>query len=254
MNSPLFRLLTVILIFLFFSCRQAYEVKNTDSSFLRPAVASSGITEDSSVIRLSDPYRLQMAEKMNVVLARSAQPMEKGQPESVLGNFVADLCLDLTNRHNKQQSLPAADFCILNNGGLRSSLPEGEVMLRHAFEHMPFDNELVVIEMDGNLTEKVLAYIADKGGVPVSGLTMTIADGKAAEVKINGQQFDSSRSYRLATSDYLAGGGDSMNMFGDAISKYSTGIKVREAIIARLEELGKQNKMAVAVKDGRITK
>jgi 2',3'-cyclic-nucleotide 2'-phosphodiesterase (5'-nucleotidase family) len=250
----MFRLMTGLFIFLLFSCRQAYEVKNTDTQFVRPAFSSAGVPEDSSVIRLSDPYRREMSEKMNVVLARSAQPMEKGQPESVLGNFVADLCFDLANRYNQQNSLPPGDFCILNNGGLRSSLPEGDLMLRHAYELMPFDNELVVIEMNGQLTARVFDYIAQKGGVPVSGLKMNITDGKATDVIIGGKPFDPSNSYRLVTSDYLAGGGDAMNMFGEAASRYGTGIKVRDAIITRLTELGKQNKLAVAKKDGRITK
>lgn len=254
MLPPVFRLLTGLILLLLLSCRQGYEIRESEHSFLKPSVSGSGIAIDSGSLKISDPYRVEMTGKMNRVLARSAQPMEKGQPESELGNFVADLCLLIANRNLESQSLPGADFCVLNNGGLRSSLPEGDVLLRHAFELMPFDNELVVIEMDGKQIGKILDYIADKGGVPVSGLRMSISGGVPGEVFIGGQSFDSSKTYRVLTSDFLAGGGDSMSMFTESKSALNTGIKVREAIIMFLEESGQQKRLITAKKDGRIYK
>ena len=53
---------------------------------------------------------------MNEILCFNKTKMEKGKPESLLGNFVADLCIYETNSYDM------VDFCLLNNGGLRSSL------------------------------------------------------------------------------------------------------------------------------------
>lgn len=254
MLTPVFRLLTGFLLLFILSCRHGYEIRESEAAFLKPSVSGTGISIDSGSLKISDPYRIEMSAKMNRVLATSAQPMEKGQPESVLGNFVADLCMLIANRHQEKNSLPAADFCVLNNGGLRSSLPEGNLLLRHAFELMPFDNELVVIEMEGSLVAKVLDYIAEKGGVPVSGLRMSVANGTPSGVYIGGKPYDPERTYRVLTSDFLAGGGDSMNMFAESNSVYSTSIKVRDAIIMFLEESGNQNRIVTAQKDGRISK
>lgn len=167
---------------------------------------------------------------------------------------MADLCYTAARQYSESKDLPPPDFCVLNNGGLRSSLPEGDLLLRHVYELMPFDNELVVIEMDGIVTRKVLDYIAMKGGVPVSGLTISLGNGIPAEVMIGGRPFDPAGTYRVVTSDYLAGGGDAMEMFGTDTKRYSSGIKVRDAIIQYLEEAGKHNTTVVAKKDGRITK
>jgi 2',3'-cyclic-nucleotide 2'-phosphodiesterase (5'-nucleotidase family) len=254
MSFIAFRLLAGAFVVLFFSCRQGYEVRISESSFLKPSVSASGMKPDSASLSISEPYRLDMSGKMNRVLARSAQSMEKGQPESLLGNFVADLCFAIARHHVEKNALQEVDFCVLNNGGLRSSLPQGDLLLRHAFEVMPFDNELVVVEMDGVHTKKVLDYIAEKGGVPVSGLRMSVANGIPSDVYIGEHPFDPAKTYRIVTSDFLAGGGDSMNMFAGATSKFSTRIKVREAIIMYLEESGKQNQTVTARKDGRISK
>lgn len=187
---------------------------------------------------------------MNRILAQSAQAMEKGQPESRLGNFVADLCFEQVagGDHFK------ADFCVLNNGGLRSSLPEGAIRLRNVFELMPFDNTLVILDLDGATTVKLLNYIAKLGGVPVANLRMSIMGDVPRDVFIGGRPFDEKNHYRVLTSDYLAGGGDSMEFFKEAGTVVSTGIPVRDAIISFIEESGEKNRVIIANTDGRIIK
>ena len=78
------------------------------------------------------------------VLAESAQPLEKKQPEGKLGDFVADACL--------QESCALTgviDLALFNHGGLRRSLPMGCNNVGDVYELMPFDNELVVITLRG---------------------------------------------------------------------------------------------------------
>lgn len=187
---------------------------------------------------------------MNRLLARSAQVMEKGQPESRLGNFVADLCFDQITRGNNHK----ADFCVLNNGGLRRSLPEGEIRLGNVYELMPFDNTLVILELTGESTLKLLEYIARQGGVPVANLRMSIMDDVPRDVSVGGLPFDKRNHYRVLTSDYLAGGGDSMEMFIEAVNTVTTGIPVRDAIINHLEEIGHNNQSVIVETDGRIVR
>lgn len=174
--------------------------------------------------------------------------MEKGQPESRLGNFVADLCFDQVNRGDQFK----ADFCVLNNGGLRSSLPEGDIRLRNVYELMPFDNILVILELDGATTLELLDYIAHKGGVPVANLRMRIMGDVPRDVLIGGQPFSDKNYYRVLTSDYLAGGGDSMDFFKQAITVRSTGVPVRDAIIRQMEESRDKDQLLIINMDGRI--
>ncbi len=60
---------------------------------------------------------------MNEVINTSLIDMEVGSPEGLLGNFVCDL----TYIKAKEISAKPVDFCLLNNGGLRTPLPKGEI-------------------------------------------------------------------------------------------------------------------------------
>lgn len=237
------------LLLLLVSCRPYYSVRASSGNYYHiPCDSLTGF--DSSAYLLTQPYRTAMESRMNRLLARSAQVMEKGQPESILGNFVADLCFERVKREEKYR----ADFCVLNNGGLRSSLPEGDIHLRNVYELMPFDNTLVILELTGETTLKLLDYIARRGGVPVANLRMSIMDDVPRDVSVGGLPFDDKNHYRVLTSDYLAGGGDSMEMFKEAVNTVTTGIPVRDAIISHLEERGKHSQPIIVNKDGRIVR
>ena len=51
------------------------------------------------------------------------------------------------------------DFCLLNNGGLRTSLPQGNITRRKIFELMPFENELVVVTISKEKMTDLKAYL-----------------------------------------------------------------------------------------------
>ncbi len=236
-----------------YSCKASYNHQQKSELFYTPGKEGI-VASDSSIIKEIDPYKTGMDHIMNEVIAVSDQSMEKGLPESNLGDFVADLSFHIINEQLKKTGKPVADFCVLNNGGLRSTLPQGEIKLKDVFELMPFENELVILEMKGNSVENLLQYIASKGGVPVANLRMKILGSEADNVFINGEPFDSSRVYRTITSDYLANGGDGMNMFTEAISSQSSGVKVRDAIINHMRTKTERGESIKVETDGRISK
>lgn len=191
---------------------------------------------------------------MREVLAVSSEKMEKGQPESALGNFVSDLCLEVININPGLFKLNPADFCVLNNGGLRSSLPAGNILLKNAFELMPFENELVIVTLKGGSMQNLFSYISERGGVPVSNLRMKITGNGYTDVTINNLPFQNDSTYRVLTSDYLANGGDAMNMFADSLRVETTGLKVRDAIIRYLRDQKNAGQVINPKTDGRISK
>lgn len=211
---------------------------------------SARIALDSGAFYLIKPYRDSLNKIMNELLAVSEQPLEKNQPEGTLGDFVADLALKqaqelyLKNRIN---------FCVMNNGGLRNSLPKGNITLKNVFELMPFENELVVVTLNGSATNQLINYIASKNGTPVSHLQMKIKDKQALNVKIDGSDFDSTKTYCLVTSDYLANGGDNLDFLKSAINKEYINLKLRDAIIAYLKEQTRNGKSISVTLDKRIS-
>ena len=62
------------------------------------------------------------------------------------------------------------DMCVMNNGGLRSTLKKGEITKGMIFELMPFENELVILELDSNDYIQLLQYITKRGGEPFAGV------------------------------------------------------------------------------------
>jgi 2',3'-cyclic-nucleotide 2'-phosphodiesterase (5'-nucleotidase family) len=246
----------ILLLYLFLpltGCKQQYKL--TDSKSGNKEINNELSTNDFSETTIS-PYRVELASKMNEVINTSLIDMEVGTPEGLLGNFVCDL----TFIKAKEISDKPVDFCLLNNGGLRTPLPKGEITRGKIFELMPFENEIVIVELSGENMLDLIDYIktkslmtnSRKAGVPVSGLRMIINNDKVSEVKIGTFAFDKSKNYRVATSDYLSNGGDHMGFFLDPISIENTGIKLRDAILTHIINLDNKNTELNAILDGRI--
>lgn len=208
---------------------------------------------DSAVVTALSSYKNIHDAQMNEVISYCDEPLIKDQPEGNLGNFVSDCVFKRAGAFfaGENTKVHAALF---NNGGLRVSLPQGEITKGKMFELMPFDNEVVMITLDGQSFYKMLCFVAEKGGMPVAGIRMEItAKKKPANVKINGADLDTTASFNVITSDYLAEGGDNMVFFRDAKKKVFTKLKIRDILIDYCRELKKQNQTILVKTDGRIS-
>ena len=209
--------------------------------------------KDQAVDSIIAIYRETLEEEMEVVLAHSAQRLERGTPEGLLNNFVADLIM----KQGQDLYIPddgrPIDFTLLNYGGLRAPLPEGPVTRANIFELMPFENEMLVLTLTPESTREAFEYLAQANvGMPVSGIELVVTDDQVDEVYIQGEPFDDSRNYKVLTSDYLAGGGDDMRFFLDAIEEEVLGKRIRDAIIAHVIALDERGEKINSELDGRI--
>jgi 2',3'-cyclic-nucleotide 2'-phosphodiesterase (5'-nucleotidase family) len=199
---------------------------------------------------------------MNEVLNTTLVDLEIGNPEGLLGNFISDLVLQRGIRElaKLDPSLPPVSFCILNNGGLRKPLLKGNITRADIYEVMPFENELVVLELDGTVVTELVEFIAiksaqadaRKAGVPVSGIRITLTNETLKEVRIGLDILRKDKIYYVITSDYLASGGDNMTFFSKANKTIPLGIKLRDAILDEVIQLGKNGYPINAQIDGRI--
>ena len=119
--------------------------------------------------------------------------------ESPLGNLLADLM---------HEAAPQADFGLQNGGGVRAAIEAGPLTYGEVYELSPFDNRLAIVTLRGSTLKTLLAdnYGGRGGFLSLSGLSVKVhcADGHPA---IDGP-IDDAREYKIATSDYLANGGD----------------------------------------------
>jgi len=208
-------------------------------------------TEHQQATTLISPFKDSLEKEMNEVLVLSSEefPKEKGKPETKLGNLVADLSMEITQKMYDGN----IDFCLLNFGGLRTSLPKGEITRGKIFELMPFENELVVISISQDSLNSLINYLNRVGGQPVSGVKVKFSQDNQ-EVKYKYRKNDKSlnTTYKILTSDYLANGGDNMTFFLNPINYEKVGIKLRDAIIQYCVEQHAQGKQLSGKIEGRI--
>jgi 2',3'-cyclic-nucleotide 2'-phosphodiesterase (5'-nucleotidase family) len=199
-------------------------------------------------------YRDALEDEMNVVLAYSAQTMNRGTPEGLLNNFVADLSLEVGRDLYQPDDGQQIDFVLLNYGGLRASIRQGPVTRSNVFELMPFENEMVVLTLSPEKTLQLFDYLAEASvGMPISGLRLSIENNEVKEVSIGGEEFNPDRYYKVLSSDYLAGGGDNMTFFLNPINSEVLDMKIRDAIIRYLQQQHKAGKEINSSLDGRLS-
>jgi 2',3'-cyclic-nucleotide 2'-phosphodiesterase (5'-nucleotidase family) len=244
-------LVAMLALLLALGCASQPKLKSVEAAYIEMSKTGAAL-EDSAMLRQISPYKTKMEKEMNEIVAVSSLAMVKGDPEGLLGNFVADLTLKKTNEKYSPSDGAKADICMLNNGGLRTALPKGEITRGKVFELMPFDNTIVVLTMSGEKTWAMIEYIAAIGGAPVSGITMGIKDKKPVDVKVNGVPFDIGRTYKVVTSDYLANGGDKMNFFKVPIATEVLNYLLRDAIIEYMREEHRKGNLLKAELDRRI--
>ncbi len=211
-----------------------YKIENT----LKP---------DSSLLKLLMPYTDSVHRSMNAVIGFSINGMVKKQPESALGNFMAD-CMKLMAELKFNQKV---DIAFVNYGGMRSYIPKGEISIGKIYELMPFDNLIVIQKLSGKILQQFLDKMASRDGWPVSGLTMSIKDKKATHVLIDQKPLDENAIYVVANSDYIANGGDDCEILR-AVPKINIGYLYRDALIEYIVSLNRQGKTIDAKTDNRI--
>ena len=185
---------------------------------------------------------------MNVVLAVSDTILTKSIPESDLGNFMCDLILKKSRDYYGHH----VDFTFLNNGGIRlPNLPKGNITLGKIVELMPFENRIVIMDLDGVTLRPLFNHMASKGGWQVSGVRYSIESGKASDIEINGKLITDTTTYKVAVSDYLTQGGDDCVMLKDR-NYFDTKKTLRDALVDGLREMTKKKEHVKSLIDGRV--
>ena len=108
-----------------------------------------------------------------------------------------------------------ADIGIMNGGGIRASLPEGEITYKNILTVQPFGNMISTLDLKGQELVDFLTTVAlketDTGGYPQFANISMVVDRAAktiSDVKIGGQPLDMNKAYKISIPDYLTAGGD----------------------------------------------
>lgn len=196
--------------------------------------------------------------KTRVIGQTSNAFIRRYEGENALSNLIADSLL------KAGRDAASADFGLMNAGGVRADLPQGQLTYGDLYGVLPFDNSLAVVELTGAELRRTLE-IATSGGhgvASVSGLKIKRIlalpgqtgsfsrdlnnDGKHEDWERNlileltdnqGVPINDHKHYRLATIDFLVIGGDHQNNVFDRIpdsrKHLFPGIWVRDLVAER---------------------
>ncbi len=195
--------------------------------------------------------------------------------ETAIGNLVADAAAEYTG----------ADIAVVNGGGIRASLYEGDVMGADLNAVCPYSNTIVVVKADGSVIFEMLensislttgkddipagrflqvsglhySYRPQEGETPAELLSVTLPDGTPLEM---------SEKYTLAVNNYMTGSsgyldnnGDGytmLNLFSDDVPK-AEGVELVQNTEATYADAMKsyfkshQKEPVCAMLEGRIT-
>ena len=216
-------------------------------------VGSSASEQAKKIENFIKPYRDRIDADLNTVLGNAPETLDKsGEWQTPMGNFLADITFEKSDKVFQLREKKAIDICLLNHGGIRSIIPKGNITARTAYEVMPFENSAIVIGLKGEQILEIVNYIiSEKKPHPLKGMTFTIdKNNQPKNILVNEKALDENKVYYVVTSDYLSNGGDNMIFFKKGVEKYDLDYKLRNIII----DYFKENKTITANKDIRITK
>lgn len=117
-----------------------------------------------------------------------------------------------------------ADVALSTISSFRQDLPRGPVTMESLRAAMPYDNEILVYTLRGDVVEKLLAYGKSRAG---SDSFAIVAAPKA---------IDPSQTYRVATTDYLAKVAPGYRDFFAGLTAETPGLRVRDEFRKRIGE------------------
>ena len=241
----------ILLLFfttLVLSCTSVQHISKMNVSYDVPSTQTSAATD--TIQEMIEPYKSQLDDKMNQVIANVGTELSKKQPESTLGNWTSDALM----AGIKRQGL-SADFAVCNYGGMRVPvITIGPLTMGELYELSPFDNEIMIVDVPGNIVDSLFQHIAERNGWPVSGnIRMTMKDGKMLTCLINGKPIDPNTMYKVVTPDYVANGGDDAR-FMVGLKRMQTGFLQRDLIIQYAAETARMGNDINVTLEGRIVK
>ena len=149
------------------SCRTPLNVAKIDTQ--KNISIAQDLPEDQKFNAIIAPYKQELEGKMNTNLSHTSVDLNKSGDNSNLGNLLADYTFEGASEWAKNNGIPSVDAALINVGGIRSSIGKGDILTKHIYEIMPFENEVIIVKMKGSdLSGLFQYYLKTQKNNPVS--------------------------------------------------------------------------------------
>ena len=169
------------------------------------------ISEDEGMINLLRPFKERGDKSLLVKVSETEEKLIGDRDivrsrETNLGNLVAEAYRSKFN----------ADLGISNSGGIRDSIPAGEITYESVLMVLPFSNDIVTVQMTGGELKQYLSGVLDQGTVgsgafpQFAGLTAHYSRKSKtfSKLVIANKPLNPKQQYLIALPAFLATGGD----------------------------------------------
>lgn len=193
---------------------------------------SKDVPEDSGVKAKIVTYKKQLDKKLQRDIGQTKVFLDGVRVnvrthESNLGNYIADAMVRFTG----------ADMALLNGGSIRDSIKKGTIKVADVLNVLPYNNQVVTVRLAGKHIKRMIQKSSAKK--PPAGSFLQVSKGLQYKIKgrvlqevtFRGQPIDDNRVYKVATTDFLAGGGDNYVEFKNDKTPKTTGSTMAEMLI-----------------------
>ena len=187
--------------------------------------------------------------RVKEVVAYSTEAMTKEYPESPLSNWFVDIMI----RKTEELAGKKVHVGIVNFGGIRADMPQGDVILDDLFSMFPFKNQVTYVEHKGSALRAILENMAATHFQVLGGVRVVAQDGKLVSVEIDGQPLDDDKVYGLSTVNFLLYGGDGLKLAEDAVGLVRYDVDVIDAVLEHVHAETAAGRPIEYKKDGRVT-
>ncbi|GFN81671.1 5'-nucleotidase [Plakobranchus ocellatus] len=130
-----------------------------------PILLDSSVPQDSEIETLIESYLPTINGLQTEKISYSHVFLEGDRKvcriqECNLGNLIADAMLKQNLRHSDSQYWSDVGIAVMNSGGIRASLPIGDITYGDAIKVQPFRNTIDIIEVTGESVLKILERCA----------------------------------------------------------------------------------------------
>lgn len=238
----------LLILFLFAGCAKKQYVIKSANGYLVEMNNRFDSVIDPEMSSLVQKYKSKLNLEMNEVIGEAPQTLTKTGTQSVLANFTADAMQEYATG-----LWGAVDFAVINNGGLRTTLNQGNITVGDVYEIYPFENRLVLLELSGKAVKQLFeSFIKYKMEGFSKNVQLILKDKSIESLTIGGKPLDEKATYRAVTVDYLAEGNSGMEAFTQATHYTDSNIILHDAMIEYIKKLTAENKKIYATPDDRI--
>jgi 2',3'-cyclic-nucleotide 2'-phosphodiesterase (5'-nucleotidase family) len=165
---------------------------------------------DTDVARIIDKYEVQVRTEFSKVAGTALRDLtRRTDGESGLGDLITDAMREASG----------ARIAFYNGGGIRADLLKGPVTLENVYTILPFDNQLVTMDLSGSQIRELMENSAQAEKLlQISGMKVEFdlsrpAGSKVVSIYVDTAPIDPEATYKVVTNDFLAAGGDQVTTF-----------------------------------------